>query len=78
MLIITSDKRVLINKNEIPENGLRAKLNAIYQTKSSKEIFIQADQNVAYGFVARVMADVKRAGITKVGLVTEPPKLSGD
>lgn len=74
VLVITRDKRLMINKNEFPAKGLRTKLAAIYQNKPTKEIFIQADQNVAYGFVAQVMAEVKRAGISKVGLVTEPPE----
>ncbi len=75
VLVITAEKKLLINKNTIPISSLRTKLLAIYETKQSKEIFIQADQDVPYGFVAQVMADVKRAGISKVGLVTEPPKL---
>jgi biopolymer transport protein TolR len=73
VLVITSDKRLMINKNDISARSLRAKLAAIYQTKSNKEIFIQADQSVNYGYVAQIMAEVKRAGITKVGLVTESP-----
>ena len=74
ILVIGSDREIRINKNVIPVSQLREKLAAIYQTKAAKEIFIQADQSVSYGFVARVMADVKRADITKVGLVTEPPR----
>jgi biopolymer transport protein TolR len=74
VLVITRDRKLMINKNEIDRRELRAKLNAIYQNKTTREIFIQADQNVSYGYVAQTMADIKRAGITKVGLVTEPPK----
>lgn len=73
VLVITKDKRLMINKNEFPVVGLRTKLAAIYANKPTKEIFIQADQNVAYGFVAQIMAEVKRAGIAKVGLVTDTP-----
>lgn len=77
VLVIAGDRRLTINKNEIPVKQLRQKLAAIYENKQTREIFIQADQSVAYGFVAQVMAEVKRAGITKVGLVTEAPK-AGD
>lgn len=72
VLVVTKDKKIMINKNEIPFSNLKTKLAAIYETKTAKEIFIQADQNVSYGFVAKVMAEVKRSGITKVGLVTDP------
>ena len=74
VLVITSEKKLMINKNEIRIREFRTKLAAIYQNKASKEIFIQADQDVPYGFVAQIMAEVKRAGVSKVGLVTEPPK----
>lgn len=75
VLVVTADKKLLINKNEIRPRELRTKLAAIYQNKQTREIFIQADQDVSYGYVAQVIAEVKRAGVTKVGLVTEPPKL---
>jgi biopolymer transport protein TolR len=76
VLVINKDRKILINQNEISAKSLQAKLAAIYTNKSTREIIIQADQAVSYGFVAEVMAEVKRAGITKVGLVTEAPKLS--
>jgi biopolymer transport protein TolR len=72
VLIIRKEKKINIGSAEIPYNDLRKKLNAIYQTKNSKEILVQADQNVPYGFVAQVMSEIKKAGITKVGLVTDP------
>jgi biopolymer transport protein TolR len=37
-----------------------------------KEILLQADKDVPYGFVMKVMSQVKEAGITKVGMITEP------
>lgn len=72
VLVISKNKSLSINKNEIQRTQLATKLQAIYKGKSQKEIFIQADQSVAYGFVAQIMAEVKKAGIAKVGLVTEP------
>ena len=78
VLIVNKDKKIMINKNEIHLKNLKTKLAAIYETKSAKEIYIQADQSVNYGFVAQVMAEVKRSGITKVGLVTDPNVLPQD
>lgn len=71
VLVVHQDKRLTINGNNIGYTNLAKKLEAIYETKKSKELFIQADQGVNYGYVAQVMAAVKRAGITKVGLVTD-------
>lgn len=72
VLVISNDKKLSINKSDFQVSELKTKLAAIFKNKSEKEIFIQADQKVAYGFVALVMAEVKKAGIVKVGLVTEP------
>jgi len=33
---------------------------------------LQADKDVPYGFVMKVMSQVKEAGISKVGLITKP------
>lgn len=77
VLVLRKGGQVEINKNVIPLDGLAKKLAAIYKGKQRKEIFIQADQAIPYGTVATVMATVQRAGIHKIGLVTEPKKRGG-
>ncbi len=74
VLVVHKTRKITINNNEIPKADLVKKLAAIFKTRNLKEIFIQADQSISYGYVAEVMADVRRAGITKLGLVTEPPE----
>lgn len=74
VLVIHKDGKVSINKNPIAAGQLRTKLRAIYENKRKKEIFIQSDQTVPYGTVAEVMSQVQLAGISKIGLVTEPRK----
>ena len=37
-----------------------------------KELYVQSDENVPYGFVVKVLAIVRKAGIQKLGLVTDP------
>jgi biopolymer transport protein ExbD len=39
---------------------------------ASRPVFVRADQRVPYGVVARVLGRVRQAGVTDVGLVTEP------
>jgi biopolymer transport protein ExbD len=36
------------------------------------EVHLRADQAVAYRFVAQTLADASRAGLTKVGFISEP------
>jgi biopolymer transport protein TolR len=40
--------------------------------RTKKEIYIQADAAVPYGYVVRVLALIRAAGIQKLGLVTDP------
>lgn len=72
VLVVNKQRQILISDKAIPQGGLRAKLEAIVAVKPNLEVFIQADQNVPYGYIAQVMAEVKRSKIHRVGLVTEP------
>ncbi len=71
-LVVNRSRQILMNGKELPQGTLRARLEAISSAKPNVEVFIQADQSVAYGYIAQVMAEVKRARINRVGLVTEP------
>lgn len=72
VLTINKSREIFIAEHLIQSGTLQKKLEAIVSTKPRIEIAIQADKNVSYGYVAQVMAEVKRAGISRVGLVTHP------
>lgn len=72
VLVINRAHQISINKNMIEPGTLRRRLAAISAAKPDVQVFIQADHAVDYGYVAAVMAEVKRARISRVGLVTAP------
>lgn len=72
VLVITKGQKIQINGNSIERGALRSKLEAIAAVKPNVEVFIQADQGVPYGYVAQVMAEIKKAKINRLGLVTDP------
>lgn len=72
IVTITKKQEVYLNKTKFAVNDLRPKLQAIYADRTRKEIFLKADRDVSYGFVVQVMAEIKKAGIEKLGMVTEP------
>ena len=72
VLVVNRSKEVSINGNTIEPGSLRTKLAAVSAVKPQVEVFIQADHTVPYGYIAQVMAEVKQAKISRVGLVTEP------
>jgi biopolymer transport protein TolR len=66
--------RTFINKDEVPSGDLRQRLSELFATRTKKEVFLKADAGVPYGQVVRAMADIKGAGIERLGMVTEPPQ----
>ena len=71
LLIVNKSRQITLNGTPVAEGNLRAKLSAVAQNKPDIQVFIQADQSIPYGFIAAVMAEVRQAKISKVGLVTE-------
>ena len=72
ILTITREKSIFIEEYKVDYKNLRGKLEKIFANRAGKEILLQADKDVPYGFVMEVMAQVKEAGITKVGMITKP------
>jgi len=75
-LLITLDqnKNVFIDRYKIPLNKLDEKLKPIIKANPKRNVLLQADQRVSYGYVMQVMAKIKLAGIEQLGLVTKPLK----
>ncbi|HEY6009647.1 MAG TPA: protein TolR [Geobacteraceae bacterium] len=64
--------RLFINKDQVAAGDLRARLTSMFASRSKKEVFLKADQDVPYGEVVKAMAEIKQAGIERLGMVTEP------
>ena len=54
--------------------GLEPKLKANPKINAEQRIFLMADRKLPYGYVIDVMARIKAAGITNLGMVTDPPE----
>ena len=72
MLTVNKEKEIFIEKHRIKLDNLEIKIQKIFQNRRDKEILLRADKEVPYGFVIKVIAKVKQAGIDKLGMVTEP------
>ena len=69
-LFLMKDQTIQIDDRKIPLDELSNQLKKLVRKSPKVQVLIQADQALSYGFVAKVMAIVKGAQITKVGLVT--------
>lgn len=56
----------------VPLLMMRQELEKLPPEKKQEPVYLQADKNVPYGVVARVMAAIKQAGFEKLGMVTLP------
>lgn len=72
MLTISADQKIMAGKVPMSMKELQPKLKAIFEKRKNKQIYLQADRKVDYGFVAEAMAEIRAAGIYNIGLVTVP------
>lgn len=72
VLTITAKQEIYLNEYKTSMKTLENKLESIFQNRADKSLFLRADQTLPYGFVMEVMAAVRRSGIKRIGMVTEP------
>jgi biopolymer transport protein TolR len=69
------DKRLAVNDISIANPGeLAPALNKAIQSGGARPVYLNADRNVPYGAIVRVMESIKAAGIQDVGLMTDTGK----
>jgi biopolymer transport protein TolR len=73
-LTVTIDREanIYINDFQVRMDFLKDKLEKILAGKTDREVFFRADKDVPYGVVVGVMAEIKSAGVEKLGMVTDP------
>lgn len=74
VLTINETKEIYLNKTKLPLGEINSKLEAIFSNRIDREVFLRADKNVPYGFVVEVMSEIRKAGVDKLGMITEPPE----
>ena len=67
---IDGDGKFFINKDEIQPDLLETSLIDAREQDAEIRVQLQADDQVEYGAVARAMAAIERAGITKLAVIT--------
>jgi biopolymer transport protein ExbD len=71
-LAVNAEGRVFWNGEAQERANLRARMASAAALSPQPEVHIHADGAVAYRRVAEVMADAAKAGLTRIGFVTEP------
>jgi biopolymer transport protein TolR len=73
-LIVTVDKsgQVFINDFQVGVEALKEKLSKILAGRPDHDLYLRADKDIPYGTIVRVMAEIKSAGVEKLGMITVP------
>lgn len=71
-LAINAQGRVFWNSQAVSETDWRTRMSEAAARQPQPELQLRADGAVAYRHVASLMSDAARAGLTKIGFVTDP------
>jgi biopolymer transport protein TolR len=72
VLTVDANSRIFIGKQPVEFNRLSPVLKRIVSQRADRQVYFRADRSVPYGFVVKVIAEVRNSGIEKLGMVTEP------
>jgi biopolymer transport protein TolR len=72
VLTVTKDRTLYLNDKPVPVASLDTQLAAVFRDRKDKTLYLKADSGLSYGTVVETMDRVRRAGIERLGMVTEP------
>jgi biopolymer transport protein TolR len=72
VLSVTKNGDIFLENHTVKLEDLGNKIETVLKYRKEKEVLLRADKDIPYGIVVKVMAEVKRAGIAKLGMVTQP------
>lgn len=71
-LAVTADGKYHWNGSQISDEELQSRLQVEGAKNPQPDLHIQGDKEVRYERVAQAMASAQRAGVRKIGFVTDP------
>ena len=74
VLTLTKEQTIYLNDKPVPLATLEQHLRDMFKNRQDRTLYLRADQALLYGFVVETMDRVRRAGIERLGMVTEPTR----
>lgn len=74
VLTVTKDQSFFLNDKRVAPGGLEQALRGAFANRADKTLYLKADAALSYGAVIEAMDRVRRAGIERLGMVTEPAR----
>jgi biopolymer transport protein ExbD len=70
VVTVARDGLVFVNGAQTPLDGVGAVLTSLRES-GEERVFVRGDTDVPYGVVLSVIGEIRAAGITNVGMITE-------
>lgn len=77
IVTINKNHSIYIDKERYSLNQLEPALIALKKGNPDISVYLRADRDVPYGVVVSVMDLLKKSGIDRLGMITEPVSKSG-
>ncbi len=78
LVVTINDKgEIYLGKVKVRESLLIQQLKNLPPERKKESIYLRADRKVPYGLVVSTMAAIKRAGFTRLGMITRPTEKQG-
>ena len=74
VITVERDRQVYVDKVRVSADRVEPVLGQMKQRNPAITVYLRADREVPYGLIIQVMDAIKRVGIDKLGMVTEPIK----
>jgi biopolymer transport protein ExbD/biopolymer transport protein TolR len=77
-IIVSVDRRgqIFIDELQVSYDDFRASFRAVVAKHGTSNVYLRSDRRAAYGDVVRVLAAMRAAGVTNVGLTTEDEEVN--
>lgn len=69
---VDAESKVFIDEDLVPLSRLAEELRGLRAADATSPVYLRSDQSVPYGFVVRVMGEIKEGGVDDLSLVVEP------
>ena len=73
VLTLTKDRAIYLNREPVAAAALESRLQSAFANRTDRTLYLKADEGLAYGAVMETMDRIRRAGIDRLGMVTDPP-----
>ncbi|GIU74018.1 MAG: ExbD/TolR family protein [Bryobacteraceae bacterium] len=70
VIIINKDRSMMLNTEPISEDRLQERLMEVFKTRAERIVFVKADPDLEFQYVAKAIDIAKGAQMDKVGLMT--------